>query len=233
MPHWLKHKTAAPPRGKIEDPVQDAEQTGPGIYVPVETIDQWGRWAARCATTSHFMQVEGIRYYNNCGPTALTNLICMCRERERGAPPELEEAKSVYHRIARYGIRHLYFINSASRWFHGTSDLRAASYIRRMCKRMLGWKPRVRLRRITWANIHRSLERGSVVYLMLWNHPAYRSHHLLAYGCQTLRNEDTGAQRVYLKVCDGHNSAARYVDLEDARGLYCEVIIPDTANNPS
>ena len=225
---FRKQKTLNRKREKIEDPIQDAQRILPGHYVRCAEIDQWEPWAARYTTTTHFGQVEEIRYFNNCGPTALTNLICMVQRRYQGRDCDLDAARSIYHRVARFGVRHLYFINSTARFAHGTSDLRAASYIRRMCRRVFGKRPRIRLHRFTEEHLRRSLETGSLLYLMLWNHPAYQSHHLLAYGLEQVEHTETGTVRTYLKVCDGHSAAVRYLDLADMRGLYWEVRFLET-----
>ena len=223
---FRRKKTQLRKRDKIADPLQDAQKQQPGSYVIRNAIDQWEPWAARYTTTAHFGRVEEIRYFNNCGPTALTNLLLMAGKRFGQLAGDADRAKAVYHRVARFGVRHLYFINSRLRFAHGTSDLRAASYIRRMCRKLLGIRPRIRLHRVTRENVRRSLESGSLLYLMLWNHPAYQSHHLLAYGCEDLENTETGKLRTYLKVSDGHASAVRYLDLADIRGLYWEVRFP-------
>ena len=213
-------------REKISDPILDAQKQQPGSYELRNVIDLWEPWAARYTTGAHFGRVEEIRYFNNCGPTALTNLLLMAGKRFGELSGETEGAKRIYHRVARFGVRHLYFVNSSLRFAHGTSDFRAASYIRRMCRRLLGIRPRVRLHRVTRENVRRSLESGALLYLMLWNHPAYQSHHLLAYGCEDAENTDTGELRTYLKVSDGHTSDVRYLDISDIRGLYWEVRFP-------
>ena len=221
---FFRHKKAEPvKRERIADPVRDAAAKEPGTYVPQNEIDQWEPWAARFTTTAHFGNVEQIRYYNNCGPTALTNLVCMAMGRFRQTDCGLDDARQLYHRIARFGVRHLYFINSGLRFAHGTSDLRAASYIRRICKRLRGVRPRVRLHLFTRDQVRRSLNSGALLYLMLWNHPVYRSHHLLCYGCEDVVNTETGSLRTYLKVSDGHVNQTRYLDLKEVRGLYWEV----------
>ena len=227
---WLFRKKEAQnrKREKISDPILDAQKRQPGSYELRNVIDLWEPWAARYTTGAHFGRVEEIRYFNNCGPTALTNLLLMVEKRfsRTDSDTDIDRARNIYHRVARFGIRHLYFINSRLRFAHGTSDFRAASYIRRMCRRFLGIRPWTRLRRVTRENVRCSLEAGALLYLMLWNHPAYQSHHLLAYGCEDAENTDTGELRTYLKVSDGHSSDVRYLDISDIRGLYWEVRFP-------
>ena len=78
---FRRKKTQLRKRDKIADPLQDAQKQQPGSYVIRNAIDQWEPWAARYTTTAHFGRVEEIRYFNNCGPTALTNLLLMAGKR--------------------------------------------------------------------------------------------------------------------------------------------------------
>ena len=227
MPQLIqKKKTQFRKREIISAPLLDAQKQQPGNYEIRNVIDQWEPWAARYTTTAHFGRVEEIRYFNNCGPTALTNLLLMAGQRFGKLGGDADRARNIYHQVARFGVRHLYFINSRLRLAHGTSDLRAVSYIRRMCRKLLGIRPRIRLRRVTRKNVRYSLSSGSLLYLMLWHHPVYHSHHLLAYGCEDVENTETGVMRTYLKVSDGHANDVRFLDLADIRGLYWEVQFP-------
>ena len=118
---FRRKKTQLRKRDKIADPLQDAQKQQPGSYVIRNAIDQWEPWAARYTTTAHFGRVEEIRYFNNCGPTALTNLLLMAGKRFGQLAGDADRAKAVYHRVARFGVRHLYFINSRLRFAHGGS----------------------------------------------------------------------------------------------------------------
>ena len=167
-------------------------------------------------------------WYNNCGPTAVTNLLVMVRRRA-GISGTLRGDQDLYARVARYGVRHLFYINARRGPFHGTSDLRAGTYLRRMFRRLAGVSPAITCRRATEANLRRSLDRGGLLYLVLRHHPAYRDHHLVGYGYTEVRSETTGAVRTYLKVSDGHAPAPRYLDLAACRTtlwFYYEVLPP-------
>ena len=211
---------------KIADPAAHAELLEPGPWETAAECRTWEPWAARY-TTLDFREVDGVRYYNNCGPTAVTNLVLMGRRRFLGPGATSQTARSIYNRTARYGTGHLFFINSDHRLFHGTSDLRAGSFLRRMTRRLLGLRLRLRFHLARWRPIRRALDRGALVYLMLWNHPAYHSHHLLCYGYRLLRNARTGEERPYLLVADGHTGAPRYLDLGTVRGACWEVRFPE------
>ena len=151
-------------RTKIQDPAALAEKTWGGSWELLPGSHQWDPWACHF-TTRDFSQVAGIAYHNNCGPTAVTNLVCMARRRLLGAEvPASEAARQLYHQTARYGVRHLFFINSENRFLHGSSDLRAGSWVRRMARRQLDLRPKLRLRRISDRALRQSLDRGALAY---------------------------------------------------------------------
>ena len=202
---------------KISDPAAHAEAFS-GVHAPQRAIrDAWGAPAACYTTTSHFGNVGGIRYYNNCGPTAVTNLICMYRQKYRGEAVGTEQARAIYNEVARFGTSHLYFINSPAPLIHGTSDLRAGSFIRESFRRVEGFRPQVRLRPLTEQAALQALDQGGLIYLMLLGHPEYGSHHLVACGYTVMTDPVSGQKKTYLKLCDGHNAAPRYLDSGDLR----------------
>lgn len=213
---------------KIADPAAHADRLGGGPYVLWRERDLWGDLAPHYTTLSRFGQAGGVSWYNNCGPTAVTNLLVMVRRRA-GISGTLRGDQDLYARVARYGVRHLFYINARRGPFHGTSDLRAGTYLRRMFRRLAGVSPAITCRRATEANLRRSLDRGGLLYLVLRHHPAYRDHHLVGYGYTEVRSETTGAVRTYLKVSDGHAPAPRYLDLAACRTtlwFYYEVLPP-------
>ena len=214
---------------KIQDPVAHAEAHS-ALRSPESTVrDTWGAPEACYTTTTHFGNIGGVRYYNNCGPTAVTNLICMYRQKYRGRKVDRETAGEIYDRVAKFGTSRLYFINSPSKVIHGTSDLRAGAYIRRCFSMIEGFVPKVRLFPLTEKNALRSLDQGALLYLMLLGHPEYGSHHLIGCGYTVLKDPATGDTKTYIKLCDGHNAAPRYLDTGDFRrrpGAFYEVQFP-------
>lgn len=216
------------PGGKIADPAAHADRTGRGPFRIWREVDQWGELAPHYTTLTRFGQVDGVKWYNNCGPTAVTNLLVMLRRRA-GRPGTLREDLDLYARAARYGTRRLFYVNARRGPVRGTSDLRAGTYLRRMFAKLLGMRPAIRFRRATEANLRQSLDRGALLYLLLRRHPAYGDHHLVGYGWTAVRSETTGAVRTYLKVSDGHAAAPRYLDLGGCKGylrFYYEILPP-------
>ncbi len=214
---------------KIADPVAHANRTGRGPFAVQKEQDLWGAYAPHYTTLSRFGTVDGVRWYNNCGPTAVTNLLVMARRRyPSAASPDSDLV--LYAKAARYGTRHLIYANLPRGPVKGTSDLRAGTYLRRMFAQLLGIHPAIRFRRASVKSLRQSLDRGSLLYLVLHAHPAYRNHHLAGYGYTIVKSESTGEMRTYLKVSDGHSPAPRYLDLAACRvtlPVYYEVRFPE------
>lgn len=211
-------------REKIRDPAAHADRVSPGPFFPWRERDLWGEDAAYCTTVGTFGRAGGVRWYRNCGPTAVTNLLVTLRHR-MGEP--VEAVQSLYARVARYGTSRLLYWNTAMGPVGGTSDLLAGVYLRRMLADLPGPRPAVRLRPARAAALAASLDRGALLYLVLHRHPAYGSHHLVCYGWRQVKSRSTGEVRTYLKVADGHAPAPRYLDLAACRSsllLYYEVL---------
>ena len=214
---------------KIADPAAHANRTGRGPFSRWQEQDQWGSFAPHYTTLSRFGNVDGVRWYNNCGPTAVTNLMVMAGRRYPAAAAP-DDHLALYAKAARYGTRHLFYANLSKGPVKGTSDLRAGTYLRRMFVRLLGLRPAVRLRRASEKNLRQSLDGGALLYLVLRRHPAYRNHHLAGYGYTVVKSRSTGETRTYLKVSDGHAAAPRYLDLADCRAnlwIYYEITFPE------
>ena len=220
---------------KITDPVTHANRTtGRGPFAVVKEHDQWGAYAPHYTTRASFGSVDGVRWYNNCGPTAVTNLLVMAGRRypSAGCP---EDHLALYARAARYGTRHLIYANLSRGPVKGTSDLRAGTWLRRMFAQLTGVRPVVRFRRASERNLREYLDRGSLLYLVLHGHPAYRNHHLVGYGYTAVKSETTGEVRTYLKVSDGHSPAPRYLDLASCRltlPVCYEISFPELTEKP-
>ncbi len=225
----MSRQEKKPAGEKITDPVAQADRRSRGPFLPLTDKDEWGRYAPHYTTVTRFGQVDGVRWYNNCGPTAVTNLLVMARRRFQAAGEDPARDLSLYAEAARYGARRLIYLNARKGPFHGTSDLRAGAYIRQMCRRALGMSPHLRFLPVSESNLRRSLDCGALVYLLLRRHPAYGNHHLIGYGYTVVQSQSTGETRFYLKVSDGHAAGPRYLDLSDSPArfrFYYEVRFP-------
>jgi hypothetical protein len=174
-------------------------------------------------TTGEFDEVDGLKFYRHCGPTAMTNLILTLKKQEdvlrRGTAafknPALPDPAAVFRKCARTGSSRLFYLNAdLFGRFGGTSDLMVVPYIL-SCLRKFGLR-KVRIRGIhpvTKKNVIRAVERGSILYLALHFHPRYRNHHLLAYSAEEIVTEDGRGVEFYLKCADGWAHVPQYLSL--------------------
>ena len=73
----------------------------------------------------------------------------------------------------------------------------------------------------------RALDEGKLLYLQLYLHPCYGTHHVLCYGYTAVHSTDSGGKdkeknrkqrEIYLIIADGWNRRPRYLRLK-SRGL--------------
>ena len=194
--------------------------------------DDWKSCAAY-TTTGEFSRLKK-GYVNHCGPVAITNVILTCAKRQaemherqddtlsRGVPTgegagenslflEKEKKNDIFLDVAKYGTRHLFYLNK--NLFHhygGTSDVLSGPYLRLMLRRHGIRNVSVSAPcPLTPRLVRRALDKGAILYVMLFHHKKYKAHHLICYSYE--KSED-GAYR-YL-FADGW--AARPIWLTDA-----------------
>ncbi len=193
----------------IEDPFKHANANYTGPFVCNDYVNRWEKYAT-FYTTTDFSKVNGTKYYNHCGPTAITNLICMYQHKYNGKKYNLDDAKTVFDYVAKYGIKKGHYHNSSS--LGGTVDTSAGAYIRNVFSNYLGVKAVTLLYEVKYTNFKSSLSNGRLMYIMLLGHSTYGNHHIVGYAYTRLRSTTTGWYKTYLKVCDGWGER-RYIDL--------------------
>ncbi|MDO5476525.1 MAG: hypothetical protein Q4F43_05350 [Eubacteriales bacterium] len=199
-----KEKTGLPGRAarRLEN---DAQMTGRGS-------GRWIPSASYC-TTGQFMKLRG-GYSRHCGPTATVNLIRTlengAREetgatgdsaapvntadaagvqkgRKRFLSADVQSAEQLFLLCADIGKNmHIYWNTDVLGRFGGTSNFLTTFYLRR-CLRAAGLGGKAVIRFHPWITpdaVEKALEQGSIVYLEVYRHPKYRSHHMLCYGCR-------------------------------------------------
>lgn len=195
----------------ITDPFTHANRNYAGPFVSNDYVNLWENYAL-FFTTSNFNNVNGVTYHEHCGPTAITNLMCMYQYKYRGIKNSLDAAKTIFNYVAQYGISHAYYVNSTS-VVQGTSDTGAAPYIRNVFANYLDVSVGTVLYEVTYNNFKSTFENGRLMYLMLRNHADYGNHHLVGYAYTRLISSTTGWYKTYIKVCDGWGTSGRYIDL--------------------
>lgn len=203
-----------------------------GSNGPSECADFWSPYAAYYTTGQFFRLKKGFK--NHCGPTAITNIIMSLKSRQEALDaPRLEQravlsaaeakqaAKETFLEVATYGIHHLLYLNiNLFHFYGGTSDVLSGIYLRQMLQKQGIRHVRVSLSRpLAPSLVRRSLDRGSILYIMLIHHKKYKNHHLICYGYS---RSDDGSFR-YL-TADGWASSPTYLTDRDFRlGLFREI----------
>ena len=116
---------------------------------------------------------------SHCGPTAITNLLFNMLGEDRLPAPE-----DVFLKVARLGMRRLFFINRSFLGKGGTVDIFACFYIK-AAFRAFGAKVKVSgLRKGSAEALRAALDGGKAVYLQLRKNKKYGRHHLLLLGTE-------------------------------------------------
>ena len=196
----------------ITNPFTHANANYAGPFKCHDYVNKWENYVL-FYRTSDFNTVNNVSYNNHCGPTAITNLMCMYQYKYRGIKNESDAAKTMFNYVAQYGIRNLYYNNSDSKYFGGTSDTGAGPYIRGAFSSYLGVSTTTLLYEVKYNNFRNSFANDAVMYLILHKHETYENHHLVGYAYTRLQSTTTGWYKTYLKVCDGWGKNGRYIDL--------------------
>ena len=201
------------PRPPISDPLRHAEKKHGVPFLKKRTVAPWEEWISR-HTTGEFASL-GKGYKRHCGPTAVTNMILSLNRRYHLTRSPLA-AKEIFLKVARLAQkRGIYWNTEFLNHFGGTSDLLTPLYLHSALRnyhipaKVSG--PVVASRR----GLLRDIEDGALIYLQLYLHPIYGSHHLLCYGYTVLRALPTGKEEIFLVLADGWNPAPRYLPLSE------------------
>ena len=134
----------------------------------------------------------GYNYYKDTGTDTITS----------------QSASAIYTAVRKIGTDNLWYGGSAG----GTSQTTANLFIRASFSHY-GVAVTVNGRySSTYSNISSSLSNNRLLYLSTDGYAVYGDHAVICYAYTRLESSN-GGYRAYLKVMDGHNSSARYIDL--------------------
>ena len=229
MPKTITEQSKKKP---VADPVRDAEERCGGAFIRKKTVSPWEPWISRC-TTGQFAGLDG-GYHRHCGPTAITNLILTLAGRY--GYPDIPLPDEVFSNGARIGQKmKIYWNTDILGYFGGTYDILTELYIRN-CLRHFRIPVDKKLPdhvSVRWHGLPsgiqflRALDEGKLLYLQLYLHPCYGTHHVLCYGYTAVHSTDSGGKdkeknrkqrEIYLIIADGWNRRPRYLRLK-SRGL--------------
>ncbi|MEE8836554.1 MAG: hypothetical protein SOH80_06190 [Eubacteriales bacterium] len=200
----------------IDDPAADAAEKL-GVPCRIRKIRTVPGAVAPFCTTGQLEHADGRTYLRHCGPVAVTNALLALARREDvtvGASPE-----EIFRTVTEIGRRRgIYWNMNLFRIFGGTNDLRAGEYLR-TCFRTFGLAAGVRFcQPLSGDDLLHPVRKEHLLYLELWHHPLYGSHHLICCGaCETvsIAARQKVRRKQYLAVADGWSENMRYLDLSE------------------
>lgn len=189
----------------IEDPYEwaDTYYDGPFVYSG-ESINEFENYC-------HFRRTSNFSgYYNNCAPTAITNLIEMLGEYHSYSKIENDTYQKIYKNVATYGINEGYYVNDEK---NGTTYWSTLNEYIEGAFDLYDLTATVTSKTATLNNIKTELTNHRPFYLTLYSHPEYGNHGVTGYAYTRLISETTGYYLSFLKIADGWASYGRYLDI--------------------
>ena len=199
----------------VTDPVKDAAERSGNMFERRKTSASWQKEITFC-TTGQFSRLEK-GYHRHCGPTAVTNLILTLNRRYGYMADPVPS--DIFLTVSRIGQKMLIYWNTdVLGRFGGTYDPLTEVYIR-ACLRHFNIPARLRWHPFpSETQFIRALDQGKLLYLQLFMHPCYGTHHLLCYGYTMVHSEDRKQREIYLLLADGWSRRTRYLRLK-GRGI--------------
>lgn len=206
--------------GTIVDPYYHANTIYGGYYDSAEYCNLW--------MINNDMNNEYIKHYNYndvddlskypgcCVPLYITNIAIAHSEKYNISLTDydsnINDYDDLFVHIAEYGIETGYYGPP----HYGVYNDDLAPYTFRALRDLsIGISMSSQQYVASYDNIKNDLENGNLLCLRLYNHSTYGQggHVVLAYAYTRIQSQSTGFYKTYLKVADGWNSSARYVDL--------------------
>ena len=203
-------------RAVITDPVVWAERYYGGQFSAVEWKNAFQNYCKFC-TTDDFEIANSIRFYNHCGPTAITNLILIVGNYRNYAPVKNAGEENIFVDVAMYGISKGYFINSSGSIVSGTSKDTVNQYIDGAFD-LFDISVSVSSMSVTYENVKNAINGYRPFYLSVTNNSIYGNHGMAGYAYTVMENQYN--DRIsFVKVADGWGgSDGRYLPIYTLSG---------------
>lgn len=199
----------------IDDPFTWAKYYYGGTFSAVE----WkNAFESSCAfeTVYDFDQINGVRYYNHCGPTAITNMIELVGKFRNYSPVTSKKPADIFLAIAIIG-KVGGFYDNYNNDNGGTSVNTSADYIREAFK-AFGITVSISSGTPTYSRVKTAIDGYQPIYLETLGHTHYKNHSVMGYAYTSIRNE-SGKTVNFLKIADGLTFYGRFIPLGTS-GLY-------------
>lgn len=117
-----------------------------------------------------------------------------------------ESADQLFLKCADIGKKmHIYWNTDVLGRFGGTSNFLTGMYLKR-CFRAAGLDRKAEIRFHPWITpdaVEKALQQGGIVYLQVYLHPKYKSHHMLCYACRYEKGTEDGTPVRRFLLADG------------------------------
>lgn len=151
-------------------------------------------------------QALSLGWNNCCGPVAITNIILSYRNKNSNI--SVPNNNKLFLDIANYGVNNGYYstkdgtyISSSPSYLLGAIRIHADGNVRGKFS-------------IIYENISYYLDKGYLLYLNLYGHSTYGNHSVVCFAYTRLFSSNSKKYMTYMKVADGWDTSARYINLE-------------------
>lgn len=213
---------------QIEDPYAEARRVYNDTFVCVDYCNLWDD-GVNYDYIEYFKGGDIIntsRYNGYCVPVCITNII-IAHSKKYNIPlssydSSINNYNDLFEYVAEVGIEYNYYLyDSENNCYRGVNPSNVGAYLYRVFNRLSISANCVSNIIPTYDNIYNHLNNGSLLALRLYNHHAYSSlndsspggHRVLCFAYVRLRGQTTGYYKTYLKIADGWNGSARFIDL--------------------
>lgn len=191
--------------GYITDAGVYARNVYGGTWTCTDWYNQWEDYA-NFATTSNFSG-----YSNHCGPTAITNAIKMYGNRYNNYTIKNSSNVAVFNKVieANWDSGNYYYNGG-----DGTFDDSADAFIRDSFAKFGVNVSTYGRYYCTVDNIKNATTSDRLMYIMLHSYgEPYGNHAVIGYAWSRMTRSSDLGDKHFVKVCDGHKSSGRYLEV--------------------
>lgn len=217
------------PGGFITDPYAYAKYLHGGSWVVNNYSNEWESYT-NFAVSKDAITSSGTLSLLPCGPIAITNIIKMVGRRHGISSINADNSTAVFRKVllANSGVNNGYYSPNGS--IIGADRLKAAPVIK-MAFDLYGESVIVSTQQnLNYSRMIASLNKSNCLMYLSFNassNHAYERHAVAGYAYTRIRKTDYSKYMAFIKIADGENYGARYIELETiaaANGQYYEVI---------
>lgn len=211
---------------QIEDPYAEARRMYNDNFVCVDYCNLWDD-GVNYNYIEYFesSDIENSTLYRGpCFLVCVTNMVIAHSEKYNipltSYDSSIHDNNDLFEFIARLGIDNDYYIyDQENGYYSGVRPNKFREYIYKVMSELSIDGTCAGNILPTYDNVRSHLTSGSLLALYMDNHPAYNfsntvnAHEVLCFAYVRLRGQTTGYYKTYLKVADGLNDSARFIDL--------------------